>query len=369
MDTAVWRGLITTALDRQELVTRRIVAKARGGSAAYARLDEASFAAEHTEIIRFLLTDLVGQRRIDETELGRFRQFGALRARQGIGLEELLWGTRIAIREQLTELTDIGHSHNLSAENLLTMTYYVLDICDHVLVALTTGHQQADRERARVDEHQRADFTRAVLLGTLGVAELGVRAQRYGLDPEAAYVPFRARQLSAVQPLTPPGAFTATIDGDVAGFAGTLTRTGCGEPVGTGPGARLDHLAGSFAQATRALHTAVAFGKPGVHELADLGLLPTVLADAETGDILVRRYLTPVHDAALRVTLRTYLETGQHVEDTATRLIVHPNTIRYRLKRYQELTGVDLSDPDATLELWWALRRAELTKPTPPDTA
>ncbi|WP_238846621.1 helix-turn-helix domain-containing protein [Nocardia arthritidis] len=59
------------------------------------------------------------------------------------------------------------------------------------------------------------------------------------------------------------------------------------------------------------------------------------------------------------------------IESTARRLIVHPNTIRYRIDRYHALTGVDLRKPAVALELWWALQRHRLQRRAvfdlPPD--
>ena len=39
---------------------------------------------------------------------------------------------------------------------------------------------------------------------------------------------------------------------------------------------------------------------------------------------------------------------------------LHPNTLRYRLRRFEELTRCDLKDPDRRMEVWWALERARL---------
>jgi DNA-binding PucR family transcriptional regulator len=40
-------------------------------------------------------------------------------------------------------------------------------------------------------------------------------------------------------------------------------------------------------------------------------------------------------------TLATYLDTGRSLEATARELFVHPNTVRYRLKRISEIIGWD----------------------------
>lgn len=47
---------------------------------------------------------------------------------------------------------------------------------------------------------------------------------------------------------------------------------------------------------------------------------------------------------ALLDTLTTYLEQGSSLEATARLLFVHPNTVRYRLRRVTELTGLAPTD-------------------------
>ena len=45
------------------------------------------------------------------------------------------------------------------------------------------------------------------------------------------------------------------------------------------------------------------------------------------------------------LTVSTFLKFGGSLETTAKELNVHPNTIRYRLKRAAESTGWDATDP------------------------
>ena len=42
---------------------------------------------------------------------------------------------------------------------------------------------------------------------------------------------------------------------------------------------------------------------------------------------------------AVVTTVRDYLQVGGSVEATARRLLVHPNTVRYRLRRAAQLCG------------------------------
>jgi DNA-binding PucR family transcriptional regulator len=103
----------------------------------------------------------------------------------------------------------------------------------------------------------------------------------------------------------------------------------------------------------------------GVYELGELGVRPAILADRELGDELKRRYIDPLMDNSdmaqtLIETTRLYLENGMRVEATARAMFLHANTLRYRLRRFEELTSCDLKDPDGRMEVWWALEKARL---------
>src|SRR5437667_401198 len=120
---------------------------------------------------------------------------------------------------------------------------------------------------------------------------------------------------------------------------------------------------GALREVTSVMESLARFKRWGqVVAVPDLGL--TGLLAAVSDERLVdysRRHLGPLveHDAArksaLVATLRAYLETGQQ-QHAAQRLRVHPNTLRYRLDRIREITGLNLEDPETRLNLSVALR-------------
>jgi hypothetical protein len=59
--------------------------------------------------------------------------------------------------------------------------------------------------------------------------------------------------------------------------------------------------------------------------------------------------------SALLDTVMTYLEQGSSLEATARLLFVHPNTVRYRLRRVTELTGITPGDGRGGFALWTAV--------------
>jgi DNA-binding PucR family transcriptional regulator len=61
-------------------------------------------------------------------------------------------------------------------------------------------------------------------------------------------------------------------------------------------------------------------------------------------------------DAALADTLRIYLDSFGDVAAAAQQLHVHPNTVRYRIRRIEKLLSTSLEDPDVRLLLSLSLR-------------
>jgi DNA-binding PucR family transcriptional regulator len=78
-------------------------------------------------------------------------------------------------------------------------------------------------------------------------------------------------------------------------------------------------------------------------------LLPerALLGDASAIAVLHAEVMRPLGDAgpALTETLDAYLDSGGAIEACARRLFVHPNTVRYRLKRITDFTGRDPTTP------------------------
>jgi DNA-binding PucR family transcriptional regulator len=88
-------------------------------------------------------------------------------------------------------------------------------------------------------------------------------------------------------------------------------------------------------------------------------VLPAIVADRAVGDALVRRYLEPLagSQAEIAASLRALFECDMHIERAAEQLFVHPNTLRYRVGRFEEITGANLRSTQTALEVWWALQR------------
>jgi hypothetical protein len=148
--------------------------------------------------------------------------------------------------------------------------------------------------------------------------------------------------------------------------------TGLGRLVdGFGPG---PVVVGPVAPGLASAHTSArealaglraAPGRPGApRPVAADDLLPerALCGDAAAHRALVDGVVAPLAQAGgpLLSTLTSYLEGGGALESCARDLFVHPNTVRYRLRRVSDLTGRTPTDPRDALVLRTALIAARL---------
>lgn len=88
-------------------------------------------------------------------------------------------------------------------------------------------------------------------------------------------------------------------------------------------------------------------------------LLPerALAGDPLAKQTLIERIHRPLteHSGELATTLWSYLDNGRSLEATARELFVHPNTVRYRLKRVSEVIGWDATGAREALILQTAL--------------
>ena len=139
-------------------------------------------------------------------------------------------------------------------------------------------------------------------------------------------------------------------------------------PVVIGPTATT--LGTAHLSATEAIAgmNAVAGWSGAPRPVAARELLPerALLGDATAIAALQAEVMRPLADAgpALTETLDAYLDSGGAIEACARKLFVHPNTVRYRLKRIADFTGRDPTLPRDAYVLRVAATVARLGRQT-----
>lgn len=153
-------------------------------------------------------------------------------------------------------------------------------------------------------------------------------------------------------------------EGDLrAGAASLVPRFGPG-PVVIGPVVAGLEQAGASAAAALAGHAAARAWPTAPRPVAADDLLPERVL---VGDVIARRTLVdqvyaPLAAAggSLLETLAAHAEHGRSLEAAARVLYVHPNTVRYRLRKVAEVTGWDPLDPREGYVLQTALALGRL---------
>jgi sugar diacid utilization regulator len=152
--------------------------------------------------------------------------------------------------------------------------------------------------------------------------------------------------------------------GIVAELDGSRCRMGVGDPCPQ-PSA-LPHSLREARLALRLQKASASAARTSVY--ADLDVLRMLAAVDDLSDVagFVHKWLGPLaayderKHTELVKTLTQYLQHGGGYEATSRALSVHRSTLKYRLQRIRELTGLDLSDPEIHFNLQLATR-AHLT--------
>jgi hypothetical protein len=123
-------------------------------------------------------------------------------------------------------------------------------------------------------------------------------------------------------------------------------------------------LAVRAAEAVESMRPIAVWPELGVHRLLACG--PERALASAVLDPAVRRLLGH-DDPELRHTALAYLEAGGNVQETATALHVHRQTVYYRVQKIEQVTGLTLSRGDHRLVLHLGLTLAPFVADSGPD--
>ena len=277
-------------------------------------------------------------------------------------------------------------------EQLTALTVGILRYSRDLAFAAATAYADAAEARGSWDSRMEASVVDAVVRGDTG-PELLSRAAALNWDTTAP--------ATVVVGTPPPGredssgeavrdiaarhdrAALADIHGTwlIAIISGPLTPTDrffndllgafSDGPVVIGPTAPMLTAAYlSAGEAISGMHAVAGWGG-APRPVAARELLPerALLGDTSAVAALYNEVTRPLADAgpALSETLDAYLDSGGAIEACARKLFVHPNTVRYRLKRITDFTGRDPTVPRDAYVLRVATTVGRLGYPASPQ--
>jgi hypothetical protein len=363
-------------------VVIRVVRDLRSDAAALAAASDAarltgrpSSAMPQREVQRHIevLLDAVIATLEDSGDVtGALRAADALaadRAQQGIPLSVVLDGFQSArtffIRNILsTHGTVVG-----SPEDLIELFVPIDDAVSELHTRMIHAYREAERALARSGRAARIDALRALLEGGpvtwAQQAELDLTRPYHCILADVTN-PRESRRMEAL---------LETAEGLSGIVRGYLCRVSPQSPPANRVGEDVlvvvaapvppHELALSYKLCREALTAGRARGLRGMHSVTDVAVGVAVDAQPLLGRMLAAEHLATLDpgDAFHRLlaeTARVYLEHGSRVDPTAAALHVHPNTVKYRIRRLSELTQFDTAGApgetlDRSVRWWWAL--------------
>lgn len=219
------------------------------------------------------------------------------------------------------------------------------------------------------DASRRARFLRDLAFGKLTRARLVAEADAHGADLDHEYFAVRAtgsdRELRNLQAhLSQVGGTRArpvishTEGGRLMALTSRRPCAALGMTIALGAPRRLGEIHHSFAEAEDVLDAARAFALTGVVDLVAIGPLTLVTAGDRLARGLAEHYLGDrgMGFAVIAETVRRLLDNDLDIVETAAEMHVHRNTVRYRVLRFQELTGLDVHRTSDMVTAWWLLK-------------
>jgi hypothetical protein len=372
-----WDAVHQRLVDEIDVIADQILLRLQDELPSYASLEAEALRPGVLTILRLSLRAFREHRSANADDLEEAGRVGENRASVGVPVDEMLRAFRIGAQEFWAHQRAQGLREGLDQAVLLEIAQAAWEWTDQAMAQAAKTHRKVELEMASHDLEQRANLLRSILFGSVGAAELQLQATAYGLVPDRAYHPFRARARAASslhdleRAIVSSGKVEArailvgVVDGDLAGVLPRRPAIESGGVVGIGPPSKLVELEPAFQLASSALEVAAAFGMEGVFDLDDLALHAAIFHEHRIGDRLVERYAAPLDrlgafGRTIEGTLESFFRHGMRIEPTARSLYVHPNTLRHRLRRFEEITGADLGRSQDLFRVWWALERRRL---------
>lgn len=338
---------------------------ARSRSSAVAALPRAETVRHTVALISSAVLAFAARRPLSTAELAAAARLGAERAEQGVPLAALLDGFQAGRAEAVRLAIARVRAAGVPADTLLDAFVELDGLITDLEHELTHAHHRTELDRIRTARDQRSLVLRQLLLGALpdepSLESVGLAAgTRYHCLVSAVHEPGAAHRLEH-RLHTSTGGVYGLLSGYLVGVAARLPSSVRGALVVASSPVPVTALPDAYRMCCAARDAGVLAGMTGLVDTTDLAVDAALDALPALGDALAGRLLgdlpdTPFH-RDLVATALAHLDNGGRLEATAAALHVHPNTVKYRLRRLRELTGFPAEARlRQTVHWWWALR-------------
>ena len=303
-----------------------------------------------------------------------YRALGRGEMREGRSLDALQAAYRVGARVAWRRLSAVGLRAGLTPAELCSLADAIFAYIDELAADSVDGFAQAQQAAAGERERRRRRLLVTLLAETVDLEALRVAAADASwalprtvglLACEPGDVDKIARRLpvDSLSGMSEEMGCIVVSDPHGPGRRTQLERACEGRAAALGPAETVERARVSWSRARSGLGTiragALSRGLCVTEEhLATIAFYEArePLRELSARTLAPLGELTPVARDRMTATLRAYLDERGNAAAMAQTLHLHPQTVRYRLKKLRELFGARLDDADARFELETALR-------------
>ncbi|NEN78060.1 PucR family transcriptional regulator [Nocardioides zeae] len=366
---------LVDALSRDEQLVEPVVRRVRSEITSYALVPTeqlvVSLGRNRERALRTLREGAVPV----EDEIWEAERTTLERLAAGLPIEDIMSGFRISIAAIQDRLAETAEELGVELAEIVRLTRLLWRLSDVFAAQAAKAYRAHAVASAVAEQRVRDTWVSAVLTGS-GLDDDALDRARAGLGlaPDASYVAFSAKPVDELSAADAQARIAERLSGQLclvipgeerlAGILEAVPADVDGLVLGVGPAVTPDRLAESFELAQRILDTAGA-EVPGTYTVGRLGWRLSVRHDPWLGEHLRSTYVEPLetargHSGPILDALRAYLENERNLASAAAVLHVHVNTVRYRLARFEQLTGRSLASTDTLVDLAHTLHALEL---------
>lgn len=353
-----------------------VVAGVRAVIAEVAVLPASDMAGHTRALLTAAARALAERRGPTEAELAFVEQLAVTRARQGIPIEVVMAAIRVSERTIWTRARELAEADGLPDRLLLDARELYDDWADAVRARLIRAHRDAPSPHDGAWD-RRAETLRRLLEGGSAAA---LAAAEAGFAPGAGLWVLVGRSGDAATEDAVRRLVDATRGPSLTAQIGdTLVAVSARRPplpgrlplrapastpapvVGVAGPAPAEEVTSAHRQAVSTVPAAEASGRTGPVHVTEVA---SVVALLSRGDLAAT--VAAAHAAAYEAlgpagapvarTVRTWLELDRDTGAAAKALFVHDNTVRNRVQRFAEATGIDPLSTFGGVDAWWLCR-------------
>lgn len=368
----------TRLIDDPYEALKEVIDEVRAQYPSYAPVTDALLASSFDQNMRMSRECVLAGSPPDADTMTNYAQISRARLDSGVPVEDLMASFRFSMGRIADHLDRLMKEERATTEERLDAYRKIWMVSDAYTTSLVNEYRHHALQVAADDYRFQVDLFRALAergpkpnpldeTSTRGLLSLRLTYRGFVAKREDGQLGQDHQLRESISKLIGPGQGLCVVQhGRVEGVVGRRFTAPPGASVSFGELAPVPELHNSIALARAVADTSPA-RHPGTHTLSDVSW--RIAASPECP--LTRHYMERFHrlwaaPEASRSTLldsfRTLAAHHFNFSTAAESLHCHPNTLRYRAARLEELTGTNMRDLDGLIALAWAIELAARRK-------